>query len=201
MRPTTIARRFDRLGPGACSAPSLVLAGCSSIGPGAWPRPVRITASPSPNRGSARTLLNIVKPSLPETRPSLWTWQIVPATRWKPNVSWAGPLQRMAATASQWERRDDILDRTDHHVPATDRQPVRGGPALMPPPPRSVLSHQSGGRPAALFGSFLAQWAQEPGDVLDWCDAGAPEFLRVLAFLRKIQMTGTIALRIGAGTS
>jgi len=117
MRPTTIARRFDRLGP-VLLAPSLVLAGCSSIGPGSVARDqfeLRQSISESWKRPDAAEHRSSFATC---TRHSLDVGQIVSGYSLETDVSLAGPSKRDGSHSLSMERRDDILtdrpSRTRH---------------------------------------------------------------------------------------
>jgi len=197
MRPTTIARRFDRLGP-VLLAPSLVLAGCSSIGPGSVARDQFDYGQSISESWKRQTLLNIVKLRYLDPPISLDVGQIVSGYSLETDVSLGGTLQRDGSHSLSMGAAGRYTDRpTITYTPLTGKRYVRS--ALMPLPPEEVFFLIQSGWPAdgVLFSAVSSlNGLKNQETSLTGVTPAAPEFLRVLALLRKIQMTGTIALRI-----
>ncbi len=174
-----------------------VLAGCSSIGPGTVSRD-RLDYTQSISESWKRqALLNIVKLRYIDPPISLDVGQIVAGYTLESDVSMGGSLasdvNSLALGAS-----GRYTDRpTVTYTPLTGNRYMRS--AMMPLDPGQVFFLIQAGWPAdSVLSSAVASinGLKNQQASISGVSPAAPEFMRALELLRKIQDSGAVALRV-----
>lgn len=182
----------------ALLAATLALAGCSSIGPGTVARD-RFDYSRSISESWKRqTLLNIVKLRYLDPPIHVEVGQIVAGYSLETDVSLGGTLVRDGSHSMDLGAAGRYTDRpTITYTPLTGSRFIRS--SMMPLPPDAVFFVVQAGWPAD--GVLLSAVASLNGlknqqATMTGVAPPDPEFLRVLELLRRIQLSGAVALRI-----
>jgi hypothetical protein len=176
---------------------SLVLAGCSSIGPGTVVRDRLDYSSAISDSWKRHALLNIVKLRYCDPPISVDVGQIVAGYSLETDVSVGGNLERGSDSFSLGAGGRFTDRPTITYTPLTGNRFIRS--SLMPLPPDAVFFTVLAGWPAdgvlyAAVASINGLKNQEGS--LAGVTPPDPGFLRVLELLRKIQQSGAVAVRI-----
>ncbi len=195
---TTFRRHAGGLAQ-ALLAASLILAGCSSIGPGTVTRD-RFDYSASISESWKRqSLLNIVKLRYLDPPVHIEVGQVVAGYSLETDVSLGasleseGPNKSLAVGAS-----GHYTDRpTITYTPLTGNRFLRA--TMMPLPPDSVFFLIQAGWPAdgVLFSAVASlNGLKNQEATLAGVTPPSQEFTRVTELLRRIQVSGAVALRV-----
>ncbi len=177
--------------------PLFFLAGCSSIGPGTVARD-RFDYSRSISESWKRqALLNIVKLRYVDPPVYVDVGQIVSGYSLETDVSLGGSLGSdvnglALGAAGHYTDRPTIT-----YTPLTGNRFLRS--AMMPLPPESVFFLIQSGWPAdgVLFSALASlSGLKNQEATLAGVTPPAPEFLHAIELIRKIQLSGAVALRI-----
>ncbi len=182
----------------ALLASLLVLSGCSSIGPGTVARD-RFDYSRSISESWKRqALLNIVKLRYLDPPVYVDVGQIVSGYSLETDVSLGGDLVNHGDNSLSLGVAGRYTDRpTITYTPLTGNRFLRT--AMMPLPPDAVFFLIQAGWPAdgVLFSAVASlNGLKNQEATLAGVTPASPEFLRVLELLRKIQLSGAVAMRI-----
>jgi hypothetical protein len=195
---------LPRLLPGPTAAAIAFLftgAGCRSIGPGTVPRDRSDYSESISESWKRQTLLNIVKlryldpPIFVDVGQIVAGYQLQVAANVGGQVSSERAMQGNNLTLGA---AGTYIDRpTVTYTPLTGNKFVKS--LITPLPPESVFFTIQAGWPAD--GVLLAAVAEINGlknqaGSISGISPPDPEFLRVLALMRKIQLSGAVALRI-----
>lgn len=178
-----------------------ILAGCSSIGPGTVSRD-RIDYSQSVSDSWKRlSLLNIVKLRYLDPPVAVDVGQIVSGYTLETDVSLGGTLERDSdslalGAAGRYTDRPTVT-----YTPLTGNRFLRA--SVTPLDPEQVFFLIQAGWPAdGVLHSAVASLngLKNQQTSLAGVTPAAPEFLRVCELLRRIQLSGAVALRIQQDT-
>lgn len=195
MTTSVWVRRFVCL---SLLAVCLVWAGCSSIGPGTVTRD-RFDYSRSVSESWKRqTLLNIVKLRYVDPPASVEVGQIVAGYSLETDVSVGGDLVSGGENSLALGAGGRYTDRpTITYTPLMGHRYIRA--ALMPLDPEAVFFLIQAGWPAdGVLSSALASLngLKNQEATVAGVSPPAPGFVRAVELLRKIQLSGAVALRI-----
>ena len=194
---------FNRFLSALCPLSSvlfLLLTGCRSIGPATMPRDRSGYSDALSESWKRQTLLNIVKLRYLEPPIFVDVGQIIAAYSLETGLSAGGQVAKTGA-GDQFAAVGGHMLFTDRptitYTPLTGNKFVRG--LITPLPPESVFFTIQSGWPAD--GVMLAAVAEINGlknqaSSISGISPPDPEFLQVLALLRKIQLSGGVAMRI-----
>lgn len=177
---------------------SFILAGCSSIGPGTVARD-RFDYSQSLSESWKRQqLLNIVKLRYVDPPVHVDVGQIVSGYSLETDVSLGGEIASDGYKNLSLGAAGRYTDRpTITYTPLTGSRFIRS--TIMPLPPDSVFFLIQAGWPAdnVLFSAVASiNGLKNQEATIAGVTPPNPEFLRVLELLRKIQLSGAVALRV-----
>ena len=182
----------------ALLALSLLLAGCSGIGPGTVSRDRFDYSQSVADSWKRQALLNIVKLRYIDPPVYMDVGQIVAGYSLETDVNLGGGFVSGGADSLALGAAGRFTDRpTITYTPLTGNRFVRS--TMMPLPPESVFFLIQSGWPAdgVLFSAVASLNGLKNNDPsLSGVAPASPEFLRVLELLRKIQLSGAVALRI-----
>jgi hypothetical protein len=176
----------------------LAWAGCSSIGPRTVARDRFDYSASVADSWKRQTLLNIVKLRYMDPPIYIDVGQIVAGYSLEADLSVGSSFVKGGENSLNLGAGGHYTDRpTVTYTPLTGAKFVRS--ALMPLPPEEVFFTVQAGWPAngvlyAAVASINGLKNQETN--MDGVTPPDPEFLRVLELLRKIQISGAVALRI-----
>ncbi len=176
---------------------SLLLFGCSSIGPRSVVRDRFDYTSAIADSWKRQTLLNIVKLRYLDIPVHVDVGQVVAGYSLETDVSIGGTIasdgnELGLGAAGRYTDRPTIT-----YQPLTGNRYIKA--AMMPLPPDSIFFLIQAGWPAdgVLFSAVTSLNGLKNQEVgLGGATQASPEFLRVLELLRKIQLSGGVALRI-----
>lgn len=178
----------------------LFLPACQSIGPSTVPRDRADYSSAVADSWKRQTLLNIVKLRYLDPPIFVDVGQIVAGYSLETSVSAGGGWDSDGSTGI-FGAAGRFTDRpTITYSPLTGNDFIKG--LMTPVPPDSVFFMIQAGYPAdgvllGIAASLNGLKNQHSG--VSGTSAPQPEFLRVLALLRKIQASGALAMRVEAG--
>jgi len=178
-------------------ATSLVLAGCSGLGPRTVARDRFDYSGAISESWKRQALLNIVKLRYLDPPVSVDVGQIVAGYSLETDVSLGGDIASdgnslALGAAGRFTDRPTIT-----YTPLTGNRFVRG--SLMPLPPDAVFFLIQAGWPAdgvLLSAVTSLNGLKNQEATMSGVTPATPEFLRVLELLRRIQLSGAVALRI-----
>lgn len=177
---------------------SLFLAGCSSIGPGTVTRDRFDYSSSIAESWKRQTLLNIVKLRYLDPPVNVEIGQIVAGYSLETDVSLGGEVASDGNNSMAFGAGGRYTDRpTITYQPLTGSRYVRS--AMMPLPPDSILFLIQAGWPAdgVLFAAVSSINGLKNQDAtLAGVAPPSPEFLKAIELLRRIQLSGAVALRL-----
>ncbi len=179
----------------------LAQAGCHSIGPGTVPRDRSDYSAALSDSWKRQTLLNVVKlryldpPMFIDVANIVSGYTLQFAASTIGQISSAEAIQRNSITAGG---NATYIDRpTITYTPLTGNRYIRG--LMNPLPPESVFFTIQSGWPAdAVMFATVAEinGLKNQQTSIDGVTAPDPKFMRVLALLRKIQLSGGVGMRI-----
>lgn len=183
-------------------ASSLLLAGCSSLGPGTVVRDRFDYSASIAESWKRQALLNIVKLRYLDPPIHVDVGQIVSGYTLETDVSIGGSIENGGNNSLGLGAGGRYTDRpTITYQPLTGNRFVRS--AMMPLQPDSVFFLIQAGWPAdgVLFSAVSSLNGLKNQEMaVVGVTPPSPEFLRVLELLRKIQLSGAVALRIHQDT-
>jgi len=181
---------------------AVILVGCKSLGPQTVPRDRSDYASAISESWKRQALLNIVKLRYMEPPIFVDVGQIVAGYTLETTVSAGASLPENAsfgagntgtvAGAARFTDRPTIT-----YVPLTGNRFIKG--LMTPIPPESVFFTIQSGWPAdgVLFASVSSiNGLKNQETALGRLAPPDPDFLKVLALMRKLQLSGTVGLRV-----
>lgn len=180
----------------------MLLAGCSSIGPGTVARDRFDFSQAIGDSWKRMTLLNVVKLRYIDPPAHVEVGQIVSGYSLETDFSLGGGISSPTERSLALGAGGRFTDRpTITYTPLTGSRFIRS--AMTPLPPDAVFFLIQSGWPAdgVLFASVASLNGlknQEP--TLAGVTRPAPEFLRALELLRQIQLSGAVALRVREDT-
>src|SRR6185295_9833997 len=179
----------------------LLLTGCRSIGPGTVARDRADYSSSISDSWKRQTLLNIVKlryldpPIFVDVGQIVAGYQLQMVASVAGNISSERAIQGNSVTLGA---TGTYIDRpTITYVPLTGNKFIKG--LMTPLPPDSVFFMIQSGWPAdaVLFAALASiNGLKNQASSIQGVAPPDPEFLRALALMRKIQLSGAVALRI-----
>ncbi len=193
---TTFGRPLGLMGLFWVSAS--LLTGCGSLGPTTVARDRFDYSSAIGESWKRQTLLNIVKLRYLDPPVQVDVGQIVSGYSLETDVSLGGSLVSGGENSLSMGASGRYTDRpTITYTPLTGNRFIRN--SMMPLPPDSVFFMIQAGWPAdtvlfAAVASLNGLKNQEAS--IAGVTPAAPEFLRVLELMRKIQLSGAVAMRI-----
>ncbi len=194
---TTFRRRYG--GVGWLLAACVILAGCTHIGPGTVTRDRFDYSGSIAESWKRQALLNIVKLRYLDPPVNMEIGQIVAGYSLETDVSLGGSLASQPGDSSlSFGAAGRYTDRpTVTYTPMTGNRFLRG--SMMPLPPDTVFFLIQSGWPAD--GVLLSAVAsinnlKNQEGTLAGVTPASPEFLHVLELLRRIQLSGAVALRV-----
>ena len=192
-----LLRDPKRIGP-LCLGWLVLLPGCSSIGPGTVARDRFDYSQSLAESWKRQALLNIVKLRYVDPPVYVDVGQIVSGYSLETDVSVGGGLGSGGDNSLAVGAGGRFTDRpTITYTPLTGSRFVRS--AMMPLPPDAVFFLIQSGWPAdgVLYSAVASLNGLKNQDAtIGGGSPAAPEFLRVLELLRRIQLSGGVALRI-----
>jgi hypothetical protein len=193
---TTRQRRWGLMG--LLLLTTSVITGCSSFGPGTVARD-RFDYSRSIGESWKRqTLLNIVKLRYLDPPVQVDVGQIVSGYSLETDVSLGGSIASGGDNSLNLGAAGRYTDRpTITYTPLTGNRFVRA--SVMPLPPESVFFLIQAGFPAdgVLFSAVASlNGLKNQEATLSGVAPASPEFLRVVELMRKIQISGGVAMRL-----
>ena len=196
----TTGRRAFSYGALASAIAITLFTGCHSIGPATMPRDRSGYSDALSESWKRQTLLNIVKLRYLEPPIFVDVGQIVAGYSLETGLSAAGQVSKTGAGDQFAAIGGHVLftDRpTITYTPLTGNKFVRG--LITPLPPESVFFTIQSGWPAD--GVMFAAVAEINGlknqaSSINGISPPDPEFLQVLALMRKLQLSGGVATRI-----
>jgi hypothetical protein len=202
-RPVPFHRFLSRLCGLACVL-LLLLTGCRSIGPATMPRDRSGYSDALSESWKSQTLLNIVKLRYLEPPIFVDVGQIIAGYSLETGASASGQLSKTGAGDQFAAVGGHVLftDRpTITYTPLTGNKFVRG--LMTPLAPESVFFTIQSGWPAD--GVMFAALAEINGlknqaASIHGISPPDPEFLQVLALMRKLQLSGGVGMRIKQDT-
>ncbi len=179
----------------------VVLTGCKSIGPGSVARD-RFDYSASLSESWKRqTLLNIVKLRYLDPPIFVDVGQIVSGYTLETGLTGAGQLSSADAIQRNSATLGGSIKYTDRptitYTPLTGNKFVKG--LMTPLPPESVFFTIQSGWPAdgVLFVTVAEiNGLKNQATTISGVSTPDPKFLRVLQLMRKIQLSGAVAMRV-----
>ena len=180
---------------------AILMCGCHSLGPATVPRDRSDYASSISESWKRQTLLNIVKLRYLEPPIFVDVGQIVAGYSLETSVSAGGSLPETnsfggnTATVAGAARFTDRPTIT--YTPLTGNRFIKG--LMTPIPPESVFFTIQSGWPAdgVLFASLASiNGLKNQETSLGRLSPPDPDFLKVLALMRKLQLAGTVGLRV-----
>ncbi len=172
--------------------------GCSSLGPKTIPRDRSDYSASVSDSWKRQSLLNIVKLRYVDPPIFVDVGQIVAGYSLETEVSLGGNLAQGGDNNLAFGAAGRYTDRpTITYTPLTGNKFIRS--CLMPLPPDAVFFTVQAGWPAdgVLFAAIASiNGLKNQAVTLVGVTPPDPEFLRVLELLRKIQLSGAVALRI-----
>jgi hypothetical protein len=180
----------------------LVLTGCKSIGPGSVARDRFDYSSALSESWKRQTLLNIVKLRYMDPPIFVDVGQIVSGYTLQTTASTGGKINFPASGPSYGELNLGVAgsytDRpTITYTPLTGNKFIKG--LMTPLPPSSVFFTIQSGWPAdgVLFATVAEiNGLKNQATSVNGFTPPQPEFMRVLQLMRKIQLSGAVAMRI-----
>ena len=176
-------------------------AGCHSLGPGTVPRDRSDYASSISESWKRQTLLNIVKLRYLEPPIFVDVGQIVSGYSLETSVTAGGSFPETAAFGGNTATVAGAARFTDRptitYTPLTGNRFIKG--LMTPIPPESVFFTIQSGWPAdgVLFASVASiNGLKNQETALGRLSPPDPEFLKVLALMRKLQLAGTVGMRV-----
>src|SRR5215208_2487806 len=182
---------------------ALVLAGCNSIGPATVSRDRSEYATSIAESWKRQTLLNIVKLRYLDPPIFVDVGQIVAGYSLETSVTANANLPERDFTGGKTASIGGAARYTDRptitYVPLTGNRFIRG--LMTPLPPESVFFTIQSGWPAdaVLFATVASMnGLKNQESTFNSLSAPDPRFLRVLTLMRKLQLSGTVGLRVEA---
>jgi hypothetical protein len=179
----------------------LALTGCRSIGPGTVPRDRSDYSSSIGDSWKRQTLLNIVKLRYVDPPIFVDVGQIVAGYSLQTGVSAGGTFSSADAVQGNFGTIGGSAIYTDRptitYVPMTGNKFVRG--LMTPLSPESVFFTIQSGWPAdgVLFASVASlNGLKNQESSIAGVTLPDPDFMRALQLLRKIQLSGAVAMRV-----
>jgi hypothetical protein len=179
----------------------LALTGCQSIGPGTVPRDRSDYSSSIGDSWKRQTLLNIVKLRYVDPPIFVDVGQIVAGYSLQTGVSAGGTFSSADAVQGNFGTIGGSAIYTDRptitYVPMTGNKFVRG--LMTPLSPESVFFTIQSGWPAdgVLFASVASlNGLKNQESSIAGVTLPDPDFMRALQLLRKIQLSGAVAMRV-----
>ena len=179
----------------------LALAGCHSIGPSSVPRDRSDYSDSISESWKRQTLLNIVKlryldpPIFVDVGNIVAGYQLQLGASVAGNISSERAIQGNSVTLGA---AGTYIDRpTITYVPLTGNKFIKG--LMTPLPPESVFFMIQSGWPAdaVLFAALASiNGLKNQASSIQGVAPPDPGFLRALALMRKIQLSGAVALRV-----
>jgi len=186
---------------GAILSLLLVLTGCQSIGPGSVPRDRSDYSDAISESWKRQTLLNIVKLRYLDPPIFVDVGQIVSGYQLQVGGTVGGQLSSQRAlqgNSLNLGGAATFIDRpTITYTPLTGNKFIKG--LMTPLQPESVFFTIQSGWPAdgVLFATVAEiNGLKNQGASITGVTPADPGFLRVLALMRKIQLSGAVAMRI-----
>jgi hypothetical protein len=181
---------------------ALVLTGCHSIGPGSVARDRFDYSSSLGESWKRQTLLNIVKLRYLDPPIIVDVGQIVAGYTLQTTASAGGgvnwPSAGQAAGSMSFGAQGQYTDRpTVTYTPLTGNKFIKG--LMTPLPPDSVFFTIQSGWPAdgVLFATVSEMnGLKNQNTSVNGVTPPDPRFMRVLQLMRKIQLSGAVAMRI-----
>ena len=200
LRPLPFHRFLSLLCP-LSSVLFLLSTGCSSVGPGSVPRDRSDYSSAISESWKRQTLLNIVKLRYVDPPIFIDVANIVAGYQLQVGATVGGQISTMNALQGNsltLGGAGTFVDRpTITYTPLTGNKFVRG--LMTPLPPESVFFMIQSGWPAdaVLFASVASlNGLKNQESSINGVSPPSPEFLQALALLRKIQLSGAVAMRV-----
>ena len=179
----------------------LLFTGCHSIGPASVPRDRSDYSDTISESWKRQTLLNIVKLRYLDPPIFVDVGQIVAGYQLQVGASVGGNIssdRAIQGNSLTLGSSATYVDRpTITYVPLTGNKFIKG--LMTPLPPESVFFMIQSGWPAdaVLFATLASiNGLKNQASSIQGVAAPDPDFLRVLALMRKIQLSGAVALRI-----
>jgi hypothetical protein len=180
---------------------ALALTGCHSIGPGTVTRDRSDYSTSIGESWKSQTLLNIVKLRYVDPPIFVDVGQIVAGYQLQTGVTAGGQLSSQGAVQGNTltlGTGTTFIDRpTITYTPLTGNKFIRG--LMTPLPPESVFFTIQSGWPAdaVLFTSLASiNGLKNQESSISGVSAPDADFLRALALLRRIQLSGAVGLRV-----
>jgi len=187
--------------PLTCALVALFLAGCSSIGPGTVPRDRSDYSSSISESWKRQTLLNIVKLRYLDPPFFVDVGQIVSGYTLQTSGALGGQISSLHALQGNSMNLGGavtFIDRpTITYTPLTGNKFIKG--LMTPLPPDSVFFMIQSGWPAdaVCFASVaVMNGLNNQASSVAGVSPPDPDFLRALELLRKIQLSGAVAMRV-----
>jgi hypothetical protein len=180
---------------------TLAFMGCHSIGPGSVPRDRSDYSDSLSESWKRQTLLNIVKLRYLDPPIFVDVGQIVAGYQLQIGASVAGNISSERALQGNSVTLGGsgvYVDRpTITYVPLTGNKFIKG--LMTPLPPESVFFMIQSGWPAdgVLFAALASlNGLKNQSSSIQGVSPPDPDFMKALALIRKIQLSGAVALRI-----
>ena len=179
----------------------LVLTGCKSIGPGTVPRDRSDYSDALGESWERQTLLNIVKlrylhaPIFVDVGQIVAGYQLQMGANLGGQVSSAGALQGNSLSLGGAATYTDRPTTT--YTPLTGNKFIKG--LVTPLPPESVFFMIQSGWPAdAILFAAVSEinGLKNQANSITGISPPDPDFLRALALMRQIQISGAVAIRV-----
>ena len=179
----------------------VVLAGCNSVGPGSVPRDRSDYSDSISESWKRQTLLNIVKLRYLDPPIFVDVGQIVSGYQLQVGGRVGGQISSQRAiqgSSLNLGGAATFIDRpTITYVPLTGNRFIKG--LMTPLQPESVFFTIQSGWPAdgVLFATVAEiNGLKNQATSINGITPPDPKFMRVLALMRKIQLSGAVAMRI-----
>ena len=180
---------------------ALALMGCKSIGPGSVPRDRSDYSDAIGESWKRQTLLNIVKLRYVDPPIFMDVANIVSGYQLQVGGTVGGQISSLHAiqgNSLNLGGAATFIDRpTITYTPLTGNKFVKG--LMTPLPPESVFFMIQSGWPAdgVLFAAVAEMnGLKNQASTINGVSPPDPDFMRALALLRKIQLSGAVAMRI-----
>jgi hypothetical protein len=184
----------------------LALSGCKSIGPGSVPRDRSDYSDSISESWKRQTLLNIVKLRYLDPPIFVEVGQIVAGYQLQMGATVGGQISSdhaIQGNSLNLGGAATFIDRpTVTYVPLTGNKFIKG--LITPLPPASVFFTIQSGWPAdsVMFATVAEiNGLKNQATSISGTTAADPAFMRVLALMRKIQVSGAVALRVRPTTN
>lgn len=178
--------------------PAVLLNGCASLGPKTVARDRFDYSRSIAESWKRQALLNIVKLRYMDPPVQVDVGQIVAGYSLETDVSMGGSLVSGGDNSLSMGASGRYTDRpTITYTPLTGNRFIRA--AAMPLPPDAVFFMIQAGWPAdgVLFSALAAiNGLKNQETAMGGVTPASPEFLRVIELIRKIQLSGAVAMRI-----